>query len=322
MRTINPNATPPIIVGSTEERESLNTAYIVLDTKFIDYDNSVWFWDGTAWRESTSAKLRETTWLNRGDASDYEGQQIFISDVGEHGSTWHSRDGEWKRDAEVELIQHAKGWIVPSLAAADAATYSQTGTLITVTSTGHNIPELNYDTKDVYLNMGAAATGATIPPGWFSDFQRTGVNTFTCVSTTSQTGTGTVKTNIITVDADAIVIPELSFTIKGGMLANNGKIRYSLLGSNNNSAGIKNINFVFGNYSIPHSNTTTTLKHIIDYSISNRNKLNAQVLVYNSEPYVLAQDTSLDIPCVITLHVFAANDFIALHAASVYANPS
>ena len=115
------------------------------------------------------------------------GSQIYVSDIGEYGAVYTAKNGLWTHAGQIEIFQRAKGWIVPSLASANAATYSQTGTTITVTSTGHNIPATNYDTKDVYLNMGTAATGATIPPGWFSNFQRTGVNTFTCVSTVSQT---------------------------------------------------------------------------------------------------------------------------------------
>lgn len=313
----------PLLDGSqgiycTKDIKEALVELTITEYTFLNYSE-----EGEGQRKTSKVnKVRESLWLNRGLASDYDGQELLITDVGAHGSIWHSRSGQWRRDSEIELAQQAKGWIVPSLAAGDAATYSQSGTLITVTSVGHNIPAINYDTKSVYLEMGAASTGATIPPGWFTNFQRTGVDTFTCESIISQTGTGTVKTNIIPLVENAIVIPELNFSIKGGVLAPNGVVRYTLLGSNNNSAGVKNINLVFGAYIINHDTTTGILTHITDNSISNRNRLDNQVLDYKGAVYVLSQDTANDVDGFFSLHVESPNDYVALHSASIYAYPS
>jgi hypothetical protein len=245
------------------------------------------------------------------------GTKRYVTDVGEYGAEYISNGSAWVHGGEIEIIQKAKGWIVPSLAAADAATYSQTGTTITVTSVGHNIPAENYDTKDVYLNMGAAATGATIPPGWFSNFTRTSADTFTCVSTISQTGTGTVNTNI-----SVTPVNELSSTIIGGILRPNGVTDFSFTSSNNNSAGIKSVLFWFGIDQLSFDNTTTIVLQSSHNLISNRNNEAKQVFSFGGNVAVGTQNTAVDVPCIFSLQCAQPNDYIAIHAASVYILPS
>ena len=255
-----------------------------------------------------------STWANRPSVGTV-GSRIYISDVGEYGAEFVSNGTVWAHTGEIEIIQKAKGWIVPSLAAANAATYSQSGTTITVTSTGHNIPATAYNSKDVYLNVGTAATGATIPPGWFSNFQRTGADTFTCVSTVSQTGTGTVNTNIA-----EITVGDLTSSVPGGLLGLNGKLMFSLLSSNNNSAGAKTARFNFNGTPLDYINTTATISNLATdpVPIMNRNNQASQVLGYNGVSTILAVDTSVDITCNFSLTCAAASDYIAIHAASVY----
>jgi hypothetical protein len=245
------------------------------------------------------------------------GSKIYVSDIGEYGAEYISNGTSWTHNGEIEIIQKAKGWIVPSLAAADAATYSQTGTVITVTSIGHNIPATSYDTKDVYLNMGTAATGATIPPGWFSNFQRTGADTFTCVSTVSQTGTGAVNTNL-----NVTIIPDLASTMLGGSLGLNGVLKYSLLGSNNNSAGTKTTTFNYGAFAYGTQNTTGTLTSLVDIIIANRNSNTSKVTNIGTSIFVFDVDTSINQACTFSLDLSAANDYAAIHLASLYMNPS
>jgi hypothetical protein len=266
---------------------------------------------------SASSPLITTTFANK-PAPGPVGSQVYISDVGEYGAIYTSNGTSWTHSGEIEIIQKAKGWIVPSLAAADAATYSQSGTIITVTSIGHNIPAANYDTKDVYLNMGTAATGATIPPGWFSNFQRTGVDTFTCVSTVSQTGTGAVNTNI-----GLINTPDLTSIIKGNVLGLNGNIKYSILGSNNNSVSNKYIQFIYGPYILyPLQNTTVTYSSITDERISNRNSNTSKVTTILGLIFVFDVDSTIDQTCSFSLQCTSANDYVAIHSASLYINKS
>lgn len=267
---------------------------------------------------AVNSNLTTVTFANL-PASAPIGAQIYVSDIGEYGAVYTGNGTAWVHSGQIEIFQRAKGWIVPSLAAANAATYSQAGTTITVTSTGHNIPATNYDTKDVYLNMGAAATGATIPPGWFSNFQRTGVNTFTCVSTVSQTGTGAVNTNIA-----EVAISDITSNVPGSSMGLNGKLLFSYLSSNNNSAGSKTARFKIDAATLEYTNTTATISDLATdpVTISNRNSFTSQVLGYNGVSTILAIDTSIDFSCGFTVVCSAANDYIAIHSASLYISPS
>jgi hypothetical protein len=215
----------------------------------------------------------------------------------------------WAHTGSIEIIQKGKGWIVPSLAAADAATYSQTGNIITVTSVGHNILSTGYDTKDVYLNMGTAATGATIPPGWFSNFTYVSANSFTCVSTVSQTGTGTVNTNLAETS-----VPDLNATILGEVLGLDGKTTFTFLASKNVSANAKTVKVAYDGEILDHLNPTAP----ITSDICSRHSQNSQVVYHNGNITLLAADTSTDFNCGFSLLLAAANDYIAIHAASVY----
>jgi len=262
--------------------------------------------------------LVSAAFSNNPVASNYPiGTRLYVQNVGEYGAEFVSNGTSWINHGGIEIMQRAKGWICPSLAAANAATYSQSGTTITVTSTGHNIPATNYDTKDVYLNIGTAATGATIPPGWFSNFQRTSADTFTCVSTVSQTGTGTVNTNI-----SITPVNELSSTVIGGVLRSNGVTDFSFTSSNNNSAGVKSVLFWFGIDQLSFDNTTTTVLPSAHNLISNRGNEAKQVYSFGGNVSVGTQNTAVDVACIFSLQCNTANDYVAIHAASVYIFPS
>jgi len=256
--------------------------------------------------------LITTTFANK-PAPGPVGSQIYISDIGEYGAVFTSNGSVWSHTGDIEIIQKGKGWLLPSLAAANAATYSQTGTTITVTSVGHNIPATGYNTKDVYLNMGVAATGATIPPGFFSNFTYVSADSFTCTSTISQTGTGTVNTNIA-----EIIVADLNNTIKGSVLGLDGKIHISFLSSNNNSATTKTVFFNFATNPIDYPNTTTLFRNPKADAIINRHSFTSQVMEHLSQPTLYAVDTSVDFNCGFSMLCEAANDYVAIHSASVY----
>jgi hypothetical protein len=245
------------------------------------------------------------------------GAQIYVTDIGEYGAVYTGNGTKWSYAGSIEVIQKGKGWIVPALAPSDTATYSQTGNIITVTSAGHNIPATTYDSKDVYLEMGTAATGATIPPGWFSNFQRVTLNEFTCVSAVSQTGTGTVKTNLAVTP-----IPETISTIPGGVLGLNGALLYSFLSSNNNSAGTKYVSFNFGAESVAHGTAFDIVKEVHEATISNRNNEASQALADNATPRVTSVNTATDMTCSFSLQCLTGADYVAVHSCSIYILPS
>jgi len=253
-----------------------------------------------------------TTWANR-PAVGAIGSKIYVSDVGEYGATFVSTGSAWRPESDIEIIQKGKGWIVPSMAPADSATYSQTGTLITVTSAGHNIPALNYDSKDVYIDFGAPATGVQLASGWYSNFQRITINTFSCVSAISQSGTGVVKTNNV-----ATVIPEMMSVIPGGILGLNGCIFYSALSSHNNSAGTKNVIFNFNGETVTYGNAFDEVRIIQEDIISNRNNLASQALTENGVPRVTSVNTANNVTCSFAIQCATSADYVAIHSAAIY----
>jgi hypothetical protein len=261
---------------------------------------------------SGGASAPTYTWANR-PAVGTIGSRIYISDVGEYGAEFVSNGSTWSHIGTIEIIQKGKGWLVPSLAAANAATYSQSGTTITVTSTGHNIPDLKYNTKDVYLNMGTAATGATIPPGWFSNFTYISANSFTCISTVSQTGTGAVNTNLA-----EITPADITAIINGNLLGLDGKTIFSYLASTTGSASAKRLKMKFGTTAIIHNQGGVSVAEVINYPIANRHNANSQVYNFGGFPVVIAEDTTADITCSFSMQCDVANDYSAIHAASVY----
>lgn len=146
----------------------------------------------------------------------------FISDIGINGSLWYNNGTSFVPIAPVILSNINKGWIVPSMAAANAATYSQSGVTLTVTCPAHTmIAALNG--ADIYLAMGTPATGVTptapVYANWFTNFQYVDVDTFTCTAGNSQLGTGAINTN-----TSETYVLELEQTIKGGILSSNGSI--------------------------------------------------------------------------------------------------
>lgn len=114
--------------------------------------------------------------------------------------------------------QWGLGHVVPSLAAANAATYSQVGNIITVTSTAHGIPVIYHDGKKVYLvkNTGSLETG------WFTGLKILNSNTFQCVSTISQTISGNLTTNtaVEIIVPLVVIVPAHSMGANGQLVMN------------------------------------------------------------------------------------------------------
>ncbi len=208
------------------------------------------------------------------------------------------------------------GWIVPSLITGNAATYSQTLTTITVTSTAHNIPATVHNGKNVYLAMGTAATGATIPAGWFTNFTYVDANTFTCTSTVSQTGTGAVNTNIA-----QTTVTDLSISVPGGMIGANGSLRMYGIFSYNNNANSKTLRSIYGGTIWSSMQVSATVSAFFDKVFYNRGVENKQVSptagaygVGSNSGAVnyTAIDSSAAQTMTHTLQCAVASDYIAL----------
>lgn len=166
------------------------------------------------------------------------------------------------------VLQKNTGWLVPSLITGNAATYSQTGTTVTVTSTGHNIPATIYNGRSVYLVIGS---GLAVT-GWFTNFQRVDANSFTCVSTVSQSTSGAVNTNLA-----ETTITDLTVTLPGGSLGLNGVLRDSFKAVVFNSANNKTISKKYGGSSYCSFILTTTTATYPVVTLENKNSLSSQI---------------------------------------------
>lgn len=206
------------------------------------------------------------------------------------------------------ILANSSRYLVPSLAATNAATYSQVGTTITVNNgTAHNLVN-TLDGAYVYLRIGS---GDALP-GWYSNFTYVGDNTFTCTSTVSQTTSGTVNTNT----ALTLVTPE-QVTLPGGYLGLMGKLKVSLLHINNNSASTKASRLVVaGSYVHFVQSTTALFGFLATGIVTCRNSLTKQ---YNSLGIAYNLNLAVDFEVLPALQLSAANDYILLESCIVEA---
>lgn len=118
------------------------------------------------------------------------------------------------------------------------ATYSQTGTTVTVTWTAHGMTaSLNGASVNLTQSTGALLTG------WFSNFSYVDANTFTCVSAVSQSTSGNLGSNTAKTTC-------LSLSIPANSLGPNGGVNFFASFVTKNSAGNKNLYFDFGSANV------------------------------------------------------------------------
>lgn len=254
--------------------------------------------------------------------------EYYISDVGVNGSVWHNNGTKLVRDTPITLYNAYHGVIIPSCAAANAASYVQASTVLTVTCAGHNIPATVHNGKSIYLTPGTPATGAQLAAGLYTNFQYVDANTFTCVSTVSQSGTGAINTQ-----TSAITVPGFTVPVKGNLLGLNGYLDVAHLSLCNATAGTKRVSFLYNTYQFKNpSPGSTTVAVQENHRMQNVNSASKQMAIAISSigfsgnsalPPVLGTVDSTanqNITCQITLST--ALDFITLEHVSIQIQPS
>ena len=239
----------------------------------------------------------------------------------------YTSDGvTWFSPGPLTLFNQYIGCIVPSLAAANAASYSQSGTTITVTSTGHNIPSSTaINGKDVYLTPGVAATGATLPTGIYTNFQYVDANTFTCQSTVSQIGTGSAMTTQI---ATPITLPQINITVPAGVMGLNGYLDIYSFQQCNASAGAKRIHFLINGGSFKNPSPGATIVTLAEqHRLQNMNSFTKQLVVpaavnglffaSSVAATTLTLNTAADMVITATATLSAASDYVTLEHTTV-----
>jgi len=236
---------------------------------------------------------------------------------------WYCDGTQLSRKGQPIALQlNGTPQIVPSLAAANAATYSQTGTTITVTSVGHNLPATDLEGGNVYLVIGSGLATT----GWYTNFSRTGVDTFTCTSSVSQTTSGTVNTN----NAITTITP-LDYTLKGGLMGLNGIIE-EITGVQVSGGANNKVYYGFGFLSggVSTVNGTLTTQDVRCYaSVQNCNSESRQAftattvsgfgtLDYRNKTVNTAADSTHN----TTVSVANASEFIAIRSRLLQINPN
>jgi len=255
------------------------------------------------------------TWATKPAATGFVGM-AFISDIGVNGSMWTSNGVKWVISSPVILAIEDAGIVFPSLATSNAATYSQTGTTITVTSTGHSIPATVHDGKDVYLisNTGALVTGR------YTSFTRVDANTFTCVSGISQAITGTLTTNTGLVSFPLITLP-------ADLLGIRGSIETPCSVSMPNSSVVKTITAKLGGSTYSTNTYAAGIVSVVLYSGFKNVTAGKQIAIsavstlgYGqsaSALLVMAEDTTVGKIVSTNLQLSAADSYLVLENISV-----
>jgi len=125
--------------------------------------------------------------------SGYTGQTRFVTDVGVGGTLFVCDGTSWRPMSSQVVVCRIPSRIYWGGATGGTATYSQTGTTVTVTTGGaHNFTAARHNGFEIYLTQ---STGSLLT-GWFSNFTYINATSFSVTSTVSQSTSGNLGTSI------------------------------------------------------------------------------------------------------------------------------
>ena len=182
-------------------------------------------------------------------AADYAGKQAFATDLGSQGrgAPVVSNGLNWRR-----LFSQADfaGTLKHIIIGGSGATYTQTGTTVTVTWTSHGLSAYEFNGASVYLVQN---TGGLLS-GWFTNFTYVDANTFAVTSAVSQSTSGDLGTNTAETDIPVgFTFPSTNGFIEvGDLLSFSGVIR------NKNSVNTKTAKLYIGANLVASSTPTTS----------------------------------------------------------------
>lgn len=193
-----------------------------------------------------------------------------------------------------------------------SATYSQTGTAVTVTCASHGMTAL-LNGSQIYL---VQSTGALLS-GWFTALTYIDANSFSCTSSVSQSTSGNLGTNT----AETTM---WSTTLDAGRLQLDSRVRTEFLFQSNATANNKTISAKLGAY-VYFTNTVSSAAitgHAQSCGFANMGSLSKQgnlTINYTSGfggttllPAVGTIDTSASQTLTITMQLANTGDFLAL----------
>lgn len=130
------------------------------------------------------------------NATTYNGCSAFATDLGKSGVMLYATDGRWVvKGGDYVQIYNNNLFSKYIVIGGSGATWTQSGTTITVTWTGHDIPADFANGANVYLTQGTLSTGSNIASAWYTNLTVVNANTFTCTSSVSSSGTGSLGSN-------------------------------------------------------------------------------------------------------------------------------
>lgn len=179
-------------------------------------------------------------------SANFAGRKAFATDMGPRGCPVYSNGSTWRR---LFQVQDHTSTVSSIVIGGSGATYTQTGTLVTVTWTAHGIPSLlNNANVHVTQNTGLLATG------WYTNFTVVDANNFTFVSTTSQSTSGSLGTNT------ALTVIPVSYTFPSadGYLLAGDHVTPLAFARSSVTANTKTITFTFGGQQISSAALTTS----------------------------------------------------------------
>jgi len=201
------------------------------------------------------------------EASSFSGKQAFATDMGVRGCPVYSNGTNWRRlfsTADYAGVQKAL------FIGGSGATYSQTGTTVTVTWTAHGFSAYEFNGAWAYL---VQSTGDLLT-GWFTNFVYVNANTFTVTSTVSQSTSGNLGTN--TAETDLPI--GYTFPSTEGSVEANDLISFSALIRNKNSGNAKTLKLYIGTNLIA-TNSQTTSANWVNVGSPNLMKISATHLI-------------------------------------------
>lgn len=181
--------------------------------------------------------------------ANYAGKQAYATDLGPQGrgAPVVSNGLNWRRlFSQADFAGTLKHLIVGG----SGATYSQTGTTVTVTWASHGLSAYEFNGASVYLVQN---TGGLLS-GWFTGFTYVDADKFTVTSAISQTTSGNLGTNTAETDIPVgFTFPSTTgFVEVGDLLSFSGLIR------NKNSVNTKTAKLYIGANLVATSTPTTT----------------------------------------------------------------
>lgn len=197
------------------------------------------------------------------------------------------------------------------------ATYSQTGTTVTVTLTSHGLTAAADDGSSIYLTQ---STGALLS-GWFTNLTYVNANSFTVTSTVSQSTSGNLGTQTGEITVETLTLPANALGLNGELTG------WFLLGAGANNANAKTLRLKFGGSTVLNPSLASTLTIQSLFRLQNRGVANKQIGYATSStgqngstsaglnPYTV--DTSADVTVLITMQLATATDNMKLAGYSL-----